>query len=718
MRAGTEVHGAPAVPTATGSFSREQRRTLAYLRAGVVFGTLLPVLLLVLFAFRDYAEVLDEKTKATQRTAHILSEHAAKLFDTSDLVLQRLDEIAAHPDAEIHANEAVLHDKARRFVEHLPQVQSVWVVDAQGHPLLTNRYMPAPVDLDLSDRPSFIAHRAGNNGIYVTGALLGKKTGELFFDVSRSRLDANGRFNGTVQVSLYPSYLQDFYREVAEAEKDLAVTMMSVEGKMIARWPEVISQPGSQVRGPGLRALAAGYTTATVRGVSSIDNTERLISLRRIGSYPVAVSASVRISAIWAAWANDMLWPGVLTACASLALGIAGTVAIRRTRRELHLANLLYEESLQRKQVEHALLHAQKMEALGHLTGGVAHDFNNLLMVIGMNAHLLKSTVPGLGGNPRLDAIQRSVSNGAKLTRQLLSFSRRQPLVLATIDLQAELMGIIELCAPVLGKTVEMSVQVAADTPALTIDRAELELSLINLAINARRAMPDGGRFEVTARPLPAGQLEIAVRDSGCGIAPDILPRVTEPFFSTRPSGEGTGLGLSQVNTMCQRAGGSVQIESEVGQGTTIRLRFPAAITRADEAVDVPLAERSYAMRLLLVEDNPEIAAATQLALESFGCTVQRCGNADEARAWLERAVQLPDAVLSDISMPGSIDGIGFARYLREHYPELPVALMTGYAERLDDAEALQLRVLPKPFDVAALRAVLAYLAAGQAYAS
>ncbi|MGZ3308227.1 MAG: ATP-binding protein, partial [Xanthobacteraceae bacterium] len=216
------------------------------------------------------------------------------------------------------------------------------------------------------------------------------------------------------------------------------------------------------------------------------------------------------------------------------------------------------------------------------------------------------------------------------------------------------------------------------------------------------------------AGPLPDGQLEIAVRDTGCGIPPDILPRVTEPFFSTRPSGEGTGLGLSQVNTMCQRAGGSVFIESLVGQGTTVHLRFPAAITRADDALDLPFAERIYALRLLLVEDNPEIAAATQLALESLGCTVKLFGSADEARAWLERADQLPDAVLSDISMPGSIDGIGLARYLREQYPELPVALMTGYAERLADAEALQLRVLPKPFDVTALKAVLGYLAAGQ----
>ncbi|MGZ5201647.1 MAG: ATP-binding protein [Telluria sp.] len=719
MEAATQRQGFAAVPDETGSFSREQRRTLSVLRAGVWFGTLLPVVLLAMFAVHDYQEVREEKQLGTQRTARILGEHALKLFDTSEVILQRLDDLAAgRTDEDIRANQAHPHEQVAKLVARLPQVQSVWVLDARGHPLLTNRYLPAPFDLDLSDRDSFIAHRGGYRGVYVTGALRGKKTGDLFFDLSRSRVDEKGAFKGTVQVSLFPQYLRDFYREVAQSEKEMAVAMTSVDGNIIARWPEAITRPGSHTAGPVLKALAAGITSGTVEGVSAVDGYERLISFRKVGSYPVVVSASVRTRSIIAAWAGDMLWPGVLTACACVALGIAGAVAIRRTRRELDMANRLYEESQQRKQVEHALLHAQKMEALGHLTGGVAHDFNNLLMVIGMNAHLLKSTVPGLAGNPRLDAIQRSVGNGAKLTRQLLSFSRRQPLVLATIDLQAELEGIIELCAPVLGKAVETTVLVAADTPALTIDRAELELSLINLAINARRAMPDGGRFAVTAGPLPGGLLEIVVRDSGCGIPPDILPRVTEPFFSTRPSGEGTGLGLSQVNTMCQRAGGSLHIESQVGEGTTVHLRFPAAITRADDAADMPLAEHSYPLRLLLVEDNPEIAAATQLALESFGCTVQRCATADEARAWLERAERLPDAVLSDISMPGEIDGIGLARYLRGRFPELPVALMTGYAERLADAEALQLRVLPKPFDVTALRAVLGYLAAVPAQAS
>jgi signal transduction histidine kinase len=706
---------AEASPLDPPGFSRNQRRILASLRMGVVLGVTLPLILFCVVAAIRYQQVWRESRANGERTVRIVGEHALKLLDTSEVLLDWTGELVnGQTDAQITANQAQLHAKLAGLVKELPQVQSVWVVDAAGRPLLSNRYMPAPRELDLSDRESFIAHRAGYRGMYVTGPLVGKKTREVFFDLTERRENAAGGFAGTVQVSLYPRYLVDFYREVAASELDTTIGLVRKDGVVLARWPDVGVDARLQPSSSLLREIAAQKTSGSLMLRSTIDNVERLVSYRKVGNYPLYVTAGIRRGAIVAAWGREMFWLGLFTILGSVALGAAGLLALRKTRRELQLANRLYAESMQRKQVEHALLHAQKMEALGHLTGGVAHDFNNLLMVIGMNAQLLKQSWPALANNARLEAIQRSVSGGAKLTRQLLSFSRRQPLLPATIDLHAELPAIAELCAPVLGKTISMSVQVAPGTPALSIDRAELELSLINLAINARHAMPNGGRFDVLAGALADAQLEIAVRDSGCGIAPDILARVAEPFFSTRPTGEGTGLGLAQVSTMCQRAGGSMIIDSTLGEGTTVRLRFPAARIAELAPQDEALAPATFAMRLLLVEDNSEIAAATQLALESLGCTVQRCASADEALAVL-RTGTLPDAVLSDIMMPGTMDGIGLARHLREHHPDLPVALMTGYAERLADAEALTIRVLPKPFDVQGLRHLLAWLAGSQA---
>ncbi|GAB3456228.1 hybrid sensor histidine kinase/response regulator [Massilia terrae] len=702
-------NGIPTQAVSSG-LSREQRRTLGWLRTGVILGTALPLLLFALTASLHYSEVWEEATTATQRTSRILSEHALKLFDTSEVLLQQLDHlVAGSSDADIAARQE-LQAQTARLVAGLPQVNSVGVVDARGHPLLTSLGFPAPGRVDLSDRDFFVALRDGYPGVYVSGALIGKHSGEPFFSLAHARRKPDGSFGGIVQVSLDPQYLDAFYREVATSEDDMAVTMLSEEGSLIARFPHAAAGAKLAPSRPVREALAKDSGSATLVLTSQVDKQLRLITFRKVGGYPVQVAASVRVPAILAGWARDLLWSAVLTVCASAGLGMFGWFALRKTRRELELANCLYEESQQRKQIEHALLHAQKLEALGHLTGGVAHDFNNLLMVIGMNAQLIGRTVDGMREHPRLEAITRSVSNGAKLTRQMLSFSRRQPLLPATLDLARELDAMVELCAPVLGKTVEITVDVAEGTPPLLIDRAELELSLINLAINARHAMPDGGAFVVRARPLPDRQLEIVVRDNGCGIPPDILPHVTEPFFSTRPQGEGTGLGLSQVNTMCQRAGGVLRIDSRLGAGTTVHLRFPAAAGVAGVVVDEPQAERSFPLRMLLVEDNNEIAAAAQLVLESLGCSVRRCATAEEAAALLEHADPLPQAVLSDITMPGSMDGIALARHLRARYPHLPVALMTGYAERLHDAEALHLRVLPKPFDEHTLKEVLAWL--------
>jgi two-component system, NtrC family, sensor kinase len=700
--------------TGPSGLSPDQRRTLVLLRAGVILGVVLPLILFGIVAAVRYEQVWKERESSTQRTARIVSEHALKLFDTNEVLLQRLgDLVEGLSDQQVTAAEAALNAKLLKMVAGLPQVQSVWVVDADGHPLLTNRFMPVPRGLDLSERQWFQAHKNGMHGLYVSKPVVGKMTRDILFNLSRPLFHPDGSFRGTVQVGMFPSYLIDFYRDVAASEVDTTVTMVRSDGSVIARWPDNGPNTVLSSNSALLHEMRAGKVSGTLMLTSTVDKVERLVSFRQLRDYPVYVAVGVGASAILADWLREMMWLAMFTLPGSAGLGWAGWLALRKARRELGLANRLYQESLQRKQVEHALLHAQKMEALGHLTGGVAHDFNNLLMVIGMNAHLLRQTVPGMDSNPRLEAIQRSVGNGAKLTRQLLSFSRRQPLLPATIDVRVELRAIVELCAPVLGQSIDVSVEVAPDTPPLVIDRAELELSLINLAINARHAMPDGGRLEVSAGPVGGGQLDIVVRDSGCGIAPEILARVTEPFYSTRPNGEGTGLGLSQVNTMCQRAGGSLHIDSVPGAGTTVRLRLPAAALPAQPAPDAGLADARFPIRVLLVEDNNEIAAATRLALESLGCTVERCASADEAVTRLA-ATPLPDAVLSDITMPGALDGIGLARHLRLQYPQLPVALMSGYAERLVDAEALDLRVLPKPFDVHGLRQMLAYLMADQ----
>ena len=357
-----------------------------------------------------------------------------------------------------------------------------------------------------------------------------------------------------------------------------------------------------------------------------------------------------------------------------------------------------------------AVLQNQRLEALGQLTGGVAHDFNNLLMVVGNYAHLLATRRPELAGTTELGGIQRAVSTGSKLTRQLLAFARRQAMRPEPVDLQVRLPEIAGLLKASLGARIQLTCEVEAGTHSILVDPAEFELALINLAVNARDAMPEGGTLRVSARNDANDVVRIEVADSGKGIPPDLLAKVFEPFFTTKPVGHGTGLGLSQVYGLARQAGGDARIESVEGQGTTVALLLPALADRHGSEPEPPQHAAVAAQgrhTLLLVEDNQELATVTSHVLESAGYAVTKADTGDKALSLLAEDGAF-DIVLSDIRMPGGTDGIALARWLREHRPRLPVVLMTGYSGELAQARGLGLQVLPKPSAPAALLDALA----------
>ncbi|MEP6944005.1 MAG: ATP-binding protein [Betaproteobacteria bacterium] len=259
--------------------------------------------------------------------------------------------------------------------------------------------------------------------------------------------------------------------------------------------------------------------------------------------------------------------------------------------------------------------------------------------------------------------------------------------------------------------------QVAPDTAAIEVDAAELELALLNLAINAKDATPSGGRLRIAvanaAKGEPGGRdgsfVTISVHDTGSGIAADVIDRVFEPFFTTKPVGHGTGLGLSQVYGFCARAGGTARVESRQGEGTTVRMYLPATSKATNEpASSSPGSlEHLSGLRVLLVEDNSEVADATRAVLQSLGCEVTRSPNADDAWGRLQRRPRDFDLMLSDIVMPGSMNGIEFATLARKTYSALPIVLISGYSESMADAEGLGLEVLPKPAPPGVIAAVL-----------
>ena len=317
-----------------------------------------------------------------------------------------------------------------------------------------------------------------------------------------------------------------------------------------------------------------------------------------------------------------------------------------------------------------------------------------------------------------MQSIQRAVDSATKLTRQLLAFSRRQALMPERVDLAEKLPSAVSLLAPVLGNQIKLQIEVAPSTRPITADMAELELALLNLAINARDAMPSGGSFSVRAanaeEPLPpklVGRAAVAIEaaDTGVGIAPDLLDKVFEPFFTTKPVGQGTGLGLSQIYGLCERAGGLATVRSEVGRGTTVTLFFPASdgpapvgSTRSEAAL------AALGKSVLVVEDNDQVAGSLMPVLDALGCRATRVDSAAMALDWLAAKSAPPDVVLSDVVMPGEMDGLALAVRLREKFPGLPVVLMTGYAERMAAITDAGFEVLPKPCSAELLASAIA----------
>jgi PAS domain S-box-containing protein len=369
------------------------------------------------------------------------------------------------------------------------------------------------------------------------------------------------------------------------------------------------------------------------------------------------------------------------------------------------------QEQLERAQAQ--IAQSQKMEAIGHLTGGVAHDFNNLLMIVKGQAQLMRLRVREAKDIRSLDAIEQAAQSGANLTRQLLTFARRQRLDPVSIDLGERLSAVRDLLESSVGGAIKLEMAIAADVWAVETDPGEFELALVNIAVNARDAMPDGGTLSVRAQglsldgngivPLTGDFVALSLSDTGTGIPPDVLAKVFEPFFTTKDVGKGTGLGLSQVYGFARQSGGDVHISSRPGAGTTVTLYLPRSHTSA--VAVAPPQPAGDAIRgggvVLVVEDNPQVGEVSTLLLEQLGYSVVR---ADRPSTGFEVLARRDDIVLvfSDIVMPGDMDGLSFAREIGRRYPKLPILLATGYssaAERVGQ----EFPIIRKPYDYNAL---------------
>lgn len=377
------------------------------------------------------------------------------------------------------------------------------------------------------------------------------------------------------------------------------------------------------------------------------------------------------------------------------------------------------EEEIERTRV--ALVQAQKMEAIGRLTGGVAHDFNNLLTVIRASADFLRR--PGLDEQKRaryIEAIADTANRAAILTSQLLAFARRQPLHPEVFDVGTRLRGLQRIIATTIGDLVKVELDLPESAEHAEADPSQFETAVLNMIINARDAMPEGGRITLSVRPVnrvPAVRghaaaegafIAVSIRDTGTGIAPDTLPKVFEPFFTTKPVDKGTGLGLSQVYGFAKQSRGEIDVESQLGVGTTFTLYLPRSRQAATPAPAPALLDLTSmpTRRILLVEDNEGVGKFASGLLGELGQQVVWAGDAQTALDILAERAETFDLVFSDVVMPG-MSGIELGKQIKQRWPGLEVILTSGYSHVLAEEGTHGFTLLRKPYSIDGLMSAL-----------
>ena len=407
------------------------------------------------------------------------------------------------------------------------------------------------------------------------------------------------------------------------------------------------------------------------------------------------------------------------------------------TERRLYLEELearvaertraLREEIQQREVAQAALVQSQRMEALGQLTGGIAHDSNNLLTVILGNLEMIEDELSGHPAMKYLKEAEEAAHMGARLNQRLLTFARRRKLESKAINLNDHVLTLSELLRRTIGEGVDLTTNLAHDLWPARVDPSEIENAILNLAINARDAMPEGGSLRVETQncvisnesahngnaPAAGDYVKLSVSDSGSGMPPTVLARVFEPFFTTKDQGKGTGLGLSMLYGFVKQSNGHVAISSEVGRGTTVDVFLPRAVdakVSRDAVHDDGGVIPGRGETILVVEDNAQVRALTAARLRRLGYGVTEADNGPRALAALESG-DLPDLVFSDVVMPGGMSGFDVARAIWQRHPNQRILLTSGFAENLapaDDPLFADSAILRKPYSLADLARAIA----------
>ena len=710
--------------------TRIPRLTMALLAVSI----LLPLVLFGLAAWQNRRDVVQAAERRVERTTRILHEHAMKVFETHQLMLDQINDHLVAVDWSKPADVDDVRGLLVHLSELLPQVADVTITDAQGKVRVSSALAPGEAAPNLADRDYFRALKATPSSLpYVSRGAMGRLSGTPVFTMAqRVRSKVIGGFDGVVAVAIEQSYFREFYSQ-AEREYSHLVILARTDGGVLASepmLPAVVTPPRAMFR----LKLDALSRDAVIRP-GMVDGVRRIFGYERVGAYPVVIGFGITWKSALLPWWRNMWGYGLVAALSSLALlGVSGfamrQIALeqRASERWRRSAAQLSTEMAGRARVEEQLRQSQKMEAVGRLTGGIAHDFNNLLTVVIGSLDLLGRRMKD--ADPRHRELVANAVDGASraaaLTQRLLAFSRQQPLDPKPLAVNGLVEGMRSLLARTLRESVAIDLKLDADADRASVDPNQLENAILNLCVNAMDAMPRGGTLTVSTSEVeldagycaaqeelaPGPYVAVAVADTGTGMPPDVLARAFEPFFTTKAVGKGTGLGLAQVYGFARQSGGHADIETAEGVGTTIRILLPRLAANSGNVVPIAAATLPVETRraatgttVLLVEDDDGVRRFAAGALRDAGYRVVEAATGPEGLRQLEAH---PDVALlfTDVVLKGPMTGRDLAQAALLARPGLPVLYTTGYTAdaivhdgRLDGGLAL----LGKPFRAEAL---------------
>jgi two-component system NtrC family sensor kinase len=683
------------------------------LAASVVF----PVLLFCYASWVNYHAAVEQADERIRQALDLSAEHALRVFRSISVTFDSVEQITrGRAEQSLRASEAELSERLKQFVDALPEIGSIWILNAQGDAVISSLLFPMPAAANAPDRAYLKEQLGHDQHIHIGDVLRIRLRSRLIFPVSKWRTDSSGTFSGFTEISVSPQAFEQFYAPLA-ARTSASYTLIREDGAVLARYP-VPTTPNIKLDASSgfAQLISRSPQGGTYTAISGIDNLERRISARKLEGFPVYVTSSLETRDIVQGWLWHMAGHLVFGIPAT-AFFIALIVLAMKTTSEL------YAEGERRRAAEASLRQSQKMEALGQLTGGVAHDFNNLLTIILGNLQLALRHITENRPKTLLTNSYRAAERATELTKRLLAFSRNQPLDPRPLDANRLVAGMSDLLGRTLGETILIETVRGGGLWQTEVDKAELESALLNLAINARDAMPAGGKLTIeTANAfldeaycenvdgVKAGQyVLISMTDTGAGMSQEVIGRAFDPFFTTKAAGAGTGLGLSQVHGFVRQSGGHIRIYSEVGEGTTVKIYLPRSFASASEAqseTKIPESRKGQLETVLVVEDDPDVRSFVTDTLRGLNYKVLEAAGGETALALVHQPGPI-DLLLTDVVMPG-MNGRTLSEAAQQHRPHLKILYMTGYSRnaivhqgRLDPGVAL----IQKPFSESALAA-------------